>query len=193
MQRQSHSRTERSRAAAVRATAPHPARPCWLSSRCPVARRVGGRNSQASRHCGSPTGESLQHEYLRRTGLRIRGRPHSALGPGVPDPPQPTAVFRNRNPAIDWRRVRSCTRNRYWEGFTMSTPSRRRLAPRSRLFGTQPRHCQIELLRPTGLPDLAFFQRERDKRGRRRALIRPLALQQRSRSLWQRRLEPDPV
>jgi putative transposase len=25
------------------------------------------------------------------------GRPHSALGPGVPDPPQPTAVFRNRS------------------------------------------------------------------------------------------------
>jgi hypothetical protein len=34
--------------------------------------------------------------------------------------------FRNPNPEIDWRRVRSYSRNRFWEACTMSIPSQRR-------------------------------------------------------------------
>ena len=41
-----------------------------------------------------------------------RGRPHSVLGPGVPDPPREQGLSRSLNPDIDWRRMRSCSRNR---------------------------------------------------------------------------------
>ena len=36
-----------------------------------------------------------------------RGRPHSRLGPGVPDPPRPPRSSRSQKTDIDWRRVRS--------------------------------------------------------------------------------------
>jgi len=45
----------------------------------------------------------MSEGYLRTTlkewvAHYNRGRPHSALGPGVPDPPQPTAVFPKPKP-----------------------------------------------------------------------------------------------
>ena len=36
------------------------------------------------------------------------GRPHSALGPGVPALPQDLNASRSLNPDVDGRRVRSC-------------------------------------------------------------------------------------
>jgi len=40
------------------------------------------------------------------------GRPHSALGPGVPDPPEKHETILTPEPAIAWRRVRLSSRNR---------------------------------------------------------------------------------
>ena len=50
-----------------------------------------------------------------------RGRPHSALGPGVPDPPQRVAAVQKCKSGIDWPRGRSCSRNRCWEACITST------------------------------------------------------------------------
>jgi len=58
--------------------------------------------------------------------LYNRGRPHSRLGPGVPDPPRGTAVVANPHPDIDWRRMPSYSRNPSWEGCIMSIPLKRR-------------------------------------------------------------------
>jgi putative transposase len=54
-----------------------------------------------------------------------RGRPHSRLGPGVPDPPRAAEVVPKSKDRHRWRRVRSYSRNRCWKACTMSIRSRR--------------------------------------------------------------------
>ena len=69
-----------------------------------------------------PLSEAHLRSILREwTTHYNRGRPHSALGPGVPDPPQRVAAVQKCKSGIDWPRVRSCSRNRCWEACITST------------------------------------------------------------------------
>jgi hypothetical protein len=56
---------------------------------------------------------------------------------------------RGLNPDIDWRRVRSCSQNRCWVGFTMSTHRCRRASVRSRVLENLAKNRRRQLLRTT--------------------------------------------
>ena len=64
------------------------------------------------------------------------GRPHSALGPGVPGPPAGSARTSKTEPHVDGRRVLSCERNPYWAAYTTSI----RFDRRRRSVGTAELH-----------------------------------------------------
>lgn len=80
---------------------------------------------------------AILREWVRHYN---EARPHKSLGPGVPDPPRGAAIV--PRPDIDWGRMRSCSRNRCWEGYTTNTHWRRRSSVRSRLIENQPRNVQ---------------------------------------------------
>jgi putative transposase len=62
-----------------------------------------------------PISEAHLRAILKEWVARYNGgRCHGALGPGVPDPPSALLCFQSLKPHIDWRRVRSCSRNLSW-------------------------------------------------------------------------------
>jgi transposase InsO family protein len=74
-----------------------------------------------------PLSEAHLRSILREWVAHYNGgRPHSALGPGVPALPQDLHAPRSPNPDVYGRRVRSCERNPCWAACTTSTRSRRR-------------------------------------------------------------------
>jgi hypothetical protein len=81
-----------------------------------------------------PLSEAHLRSILREWVAHYNGgRPHSALGPGVPGPPAGLHARRTPNPDVYGHRVRSCERNPCWADCTRSTRFGRRRRSRREL------------------------------------------------------------